>query len=393
MIYRFGSFELDDDRYLLRRGGKTIEAEPRVVELLAYLVRHRSRGVGRDELVDRVWKKVVGDGAVTRAIAEIRRLLDDDSGDPRWIETVYGRGYLFIGEVDERPDAPSAARDAVRRARELLAQDADHSIRMARSLFQRAVQIDPGSSSAWAGLADTLVEADLYRGEDCLEEALDASRRAVDLAPDSAEARTAQANVLAAAGRYREAEDRFREARELDPAHFDAHYLHARLCWSRGEMERAAELLEQASAVRPRDFRCPALLVQAYRGLGWEERRLEAARRGRDLALAHLEEAPGDTRALCLGAQCLLALGESERADELARRALEIDPEQTCTLYNLACLDASKGEIDRAFDTLRRAIAAGYRDREWAVHDPDLEPLREDARWAELSETMERSRS
>ncbi|MFP3938831.1 MAG: TPR end-of-group domain-containing protein [Thermoanaerobaculia bacterium] len=391
MRYRFGEFVLDPDRYLLRRGPEPVEVEPRVFEVLAYLVEHAGRVVSRDELLDRFWGDVhVTDAALTHAVAEGRRALGDSAGEKRWIETVYGRGYRFSGPVEEVA-GDDVADDFYRRGRELFRQDVDHSIRLARRMFERAIEIDPGHALAHAGLADTLIELRFYRGGGDAEGALAASRRAVELAPRSATVRACRGNVLGLVGRHDEAEAELERSRELDPGLFDAYYFHARVCWSRGDLERAADLLEQASAVEPEDFVAPALLVQAYRGLGLEERRREAARRARRLAEEYLVDHPDDTRALCLGSQASLVLGDADRAEALIRRTREIDPDETCTLYNTACLRATQGRGEEALDLLERAVRSGYRHRAWTENDPDLASLREHSRFRSLLDRMEGS--
>ena len=389
MRYRFGEFVLEPDRYRLRRGPEPVEMEPRVHEVLAYLVEHAGRVVGRDELLERLWGDVyVTDAALTHAVAEARRALGDSAEQERWIETVYGRGYLFSGPVEEEA-GEGAADDFYRRGRELFRQDVDHSIRLARRMFERAIEVDPDHALAHAGLADTLIELRFYRGGDGEEEALASSRRALELAPGSAVVRACRGNVLGLVGRYQEAQDELERAREIDPGLFDAYAFHARICWCRGDLRRAADLLEEASALDPRDFTAPALLIQVYRGLGLEERRREAARRARRTAAEHLDDHPGDTRALCLGAQACLALGDTERAETLIRRAREIAPEETCTLYNTACLRAAEGRGEEALELLERAVRSGYRHRAWAEHDPDLACLRERPGFRAILDRME----
>lgn len=118
MRYRFGDFELDTERYELRRAGEAIAAEPKVLELLAYLVAERERVVSKEELLDRVWHgKIVGDAALSRAVREARRALGDPASASTWIRTVYGRGFAFVGEATavEAP-APTARTAPVRGA-------------------------------------------------------------------------------------------------------------------------------------------------------------------------------------------------------------------------------------------------------------------------------------
>jgi TolB-like protein len=105
-MYRFGDFELDLDRYELRRGGEVVKTEPRVLEVLNFLIEHRARVVPKEELLDTIWRDVhVSESAMTTAIRDIRRALADSSAEPRWIRTVYGRGFRFVGTIAEVPVA------------------------------------------------------------------------------------------------------------------------------------------------------------------------------------------------------------------------------------------------------------------------------------------------
>lgn len=105
LVYRFGDFELLPDRYELRRSGEVVALEPRVIEVLAYLVAHRHRTVKRSELLDTLWEEeFVTGSALTRVIRELRKALDDSATEPRFLRTVYGRGYVFVGTVEERPE-------------------------------------------------------------------------------------------------------------------------------------------------------------------------------------------------------------------------------------------------------------------------------------------------
>jgi adenylate cyclase len=105
VVYSFADFELVPERYELRRGGRAVAIEPRVCETLAYLIAQRHRVVSKQELIDRVWpQQFVSDAALARSVREIRRVL----GGAEWIETVYGRGFRFLGEVAETAGAAGA---------------------------------------------------------------------------------------------------------------------------------------------------------------------------------------------------------------------------------------------------------------------------------------------
>jgi DNA-binding winged helix-turn-helix (wHTH) protein/tetratricopeptide (TPR) repeat protein/energy-coupling factor transporter ATP-binding protein EcfA2 len=109
MIYRFGDCELDDRRYELRRGGVPCHLEPQVLEVLAYLVRHRDRVVPRTELLDEIWgSRFVTDSALASRVKAARRAVGDNGREQAVIRTVHGRGYQFLAPVQEQAPPPEA---------------------------------------------------------------------------------------------------------------------------------------------------------------------------------------------------------------------------------------------------------------------------------------------
>jgi predicted ATPase/DNA-binding winged helix-turn-helix (wHTH) protein len=96
----FGSFELDTDAVELRHVGETVALEPRVFDVLAFLVRHRDRVVPKEELLDEVWgHQFVSESALSSCIRHVRRVLGDDGAAQRCIRTAHGRGYRFVARV------------------------------------------------------------------------------------------------------------------------------------------------------------------------------------------------------------------------------------------------------------------------------------------------------
>jgi len=110
--FRFAGLHIDVVQRELRRDGKTIHLEPQVFELLIHLVRHRHRVVGKDELIDAIWKgRIVSDAALSSRISAARRAIGDSGEDQRLIRTLHKRGFRFIGRVDA---APASADEATR---------------------------------------------------------------------------------------------------------------------------------------------------------------------------------------------------------------------------------------------------------------------------------------
>ncbi len=105
MPLRFGDFTLRPESYGLERDCETIHLEPRVFELLVYLVEHRDRVVSKHELLERLWKRrFVSESALSGSIRDLRRALGESGSNPSRIQTVHGRGYRFLGAVESAPD-------------------------------------------------------------------------------------------------------------------------------------------------------------------------------------------------------------------------------------------------------------------------------------------------
>lgn len=103
MRLAFGRFELDVDARTLRGDGDPIRVEPQVFDVLAHLIVNRDRLVPQMELLDAVWgTEFVSLSSLTSRIKAARQALDDDGRRQRWIRTERGRGYQFVGQVDER---------------------------------------------------------------------------------------------------------------------------------------------------------------------------------------------------------------------------------------------------------------------------------------------------
>jgi DNA-binding winged helix-turn-helix (wHTH) protein len=114
MIYAFGEYELDTQRFELRRDGTRVHVEPQVLDILAYLIASRERLVSRQELLAQVWGHTyVSEATLSSRLMVARRAIGDSGRAQSLIRTVRGRGYQFTGAVDERT-APGAAppRDA-----------------------------------------------------------------------------------------------------------------------------------------------------------------------------------------------------------------------------------------------------------------------------------------
>lgn len=98
--YRFGEVLLDPAARRLEVARQPRHLEPKAFDLLLLLVEQRHRAVPKDELLDRIWPgRVVVEGVLKRAVGLVRHALGDDATEPRFVRTVHGIGYQFIGTV------------------------------------------------------------------------------------------------------------------------------------------------------------------------------------------------------------------------------------------------------------------------------------------------------
>ena len=284
-------------------------------------------------------------------------------------------------EPPRRPPTQDVeAYDYYLRGRRCFYESRRPSLETAKQMFSRAIELDPGYARAWAGLADCHSWLYMWFGgsrADLLG-ADRASARALELGPELAEAHAARGLAFSLDRRHDDAEREFLEAERRDPRLFEAHYFHARACLTEGKLVEAAARFETASQVRPEDFQAPSLLALAYGGLGRLVEQREANRRCVAAVERHLELYPEDPRALYLGGNSLVQLGEVERGLAWGRRALAVDPGESSIIYNVACLNAVAGQTDEALALLARSVNLGI-SKEWLDHDPDWNGLREHA--------------
>jgi DNA-binding response OmpR family regulator len=98
-VYRFGPFELDLNRFELRRGGHALDTTTTELKLLSALARNRGRVLTRDRLLDEVWGEGISvtDRVIDNHIVSLRKKIEDEPGSPRYLISVRGIGYRFDG--------------------------------------------------------------------------------------------------------------------------------------------------------------------------------------------------------------------------------------------------------------------------------------------------------
>jgi serine/threonine protein kinase/Flp pilus assembly protein TadD len=278
------------------------------------------------------------------------------------------------------------AYDYYLRGRRFYYQYRRKGIELALQMFEMATRHDANYALAFAGISDCYCFLYLYadRSQTGLDEADRASRKALELNPDLAEAHTSCGQVLSLRGRHQEAEAEFETAAGLRPRLFEAHYLYARDCFAQGLLEKAAHLFELAASVRPEDYQSLLLVAQVYERLHRYDDAQAARARGVRIAEERLQLQPDDVRALYMGANGLIALGEHDRALEWATLALDMEPDEPMVLYNVACIFSLAGKREEAIDHLERSVHLGLRQIGWIQNDSNLDPIRAHPRFVAL---------
>ena len=259
-------------------------------------------------------------------------------------------------------------------------------IEFAREMFHQAIRTDENYAPAWAGYADChsflVMYADPRPGY--LETAQEASARAVELAPDLAEAHAARGLSYLVSEDFTSAEQEFETALELNPRLFEAHYYFARTRFHQGRLDEAMELFRSAAEVDPADYQSRCLRIQILRGTGHTDQARAEALEALEVLERHLKMNPDDARAHHLGAGTLVVLGEIERAKRWLHRAIEIDPDDPIVQYNVACNLSTLGEIDDAIKYLSLVVGSRAISPAWIRNDEDLANLRGDPRFEKL---------
>lgn len=160
----------------LAREGSTVRLEPKMMDVLCVLARHAGRVVSKDDLAAAVWPGLfVSESVITRAIAGLRRALEDDAREPRFIETISKRGYRLIAP-------PQAAAPGARGA-------------PADTPAASSPAAAPGLSPPWA--AGQWVRGERFHGRDAeIAEVLDGPRNALWLLGSRAVGKTSTLRQL-----------------------------------------------------------------------------------------------------------------------------------------------------------------------------------------------------
>jgi serine/threonine protein kinase/Flp pilus assembly protein TadD len=271
-------------------------------------------------------------------------------------------------------------------------QDFEYALQM----FEQAIELDPQFALAHAGIAHLCGVIFEVRDQNpnWMERGLAACDRATALAPDLPEVLVARARILYAQKKNDETAQLALRAIERKPDCDGAWNILGRAYFASGRYEEAAALTDRAIEFNGDDYNMYIPYRQAYMRLGRIKEAEPMTDRMIKVLRQQLELVPEDVRARILLATNLAYSGND--ADESIRHlqtAIALRPGDSNTLYNAACTYGVLGKKAEALDTLRKAFAAGFGNRNWAAKDSDFNCLQDDPEFRKLVGLNEASAS
>ncbi len=410
--YRFSDIQIVTSRREILRGGESIAVEPKVYDLILYLVENRDRAVDKSELQDAVWPGViVTETALTRCVMKARHVMLDSAADQRVIRTVRSHGYQLVADIEitggtdtARPETGTSEeriRIAVLPFRDL-SQHADKTF-LADGICQDIITnlsrniwlfvIGAGSSFAYRERRPTPAEVKSELGARYVVEGT------VQCSGDRVRVTAAMIDTATAAQEWSERYDRpladlfeiqdeislgiaaslgssvrraeARRAEKADPDALDAWGLVHRgiaKSWSRfgrKSNHEAEALYRKAIDLAPDNPAALALLGSSIAmkvSNGWSSDVPEDAAEAWDLGQRATHLAPDDAMVLTHWGHTHVCLGRASDAVPIYERARELDPSSAMTLGVMSLALTGSGRAEEAVDAVSQALLLSPRD-------------------------------
>jgi serine/threonine protein kinase/Flp pilus assembly protein TadD len=263
-------------------------------------------------------------------------------------------------------------------------------------MFEQAIQLDPNFALAHAGIANLcgLIYEIREQNPKWIERGLAACDRARTLAPDLPEVLVAHARLCYAQKKYDEAALLAWRAIERKGDCEGSWNILGRAYFASGRFEDAAALTERAIEANGDDYNIYLPYTLALERLGRRREADHVRQRMAKVLRQQLELVPEDVRARILLATNLAY--SKQDADECIRHlqtAVALRPGDPNTLYNAACTYGVLGKKAEALETIKKAIACGYSNLNWAAKDSELDLLHDDPEFQKLVGSSERPAS
>jgi TolB-like protein/Flp pilus assembly protein TadD len=289
--------------------------------------------------------------------------------------------------LTKRQTVNAQAYDLYLRGQDYLYRLTKRSVEYAIQLFEKAIELDPRYAAAYAACSSAYGQMYQYfaRDEKYRNRAQELSFKALMYDSNLPEAYTAMGLSYFIWGKLEEASASSRKAIELAPDDFVAHWTLGRIHFTNGEFEQAYDLFLRVTELKPVFISGFMDLAQTCDGLGRQDEARASRNRVLGLLPNYLLQNPDDSRARMIYAIELAHIDKKDDALRESSKALEISGDDPMMLYNCACLYSRLGELQRAMELLREAVAKGQLNFGWMKHDPDLIALRDNADFIALT--------
>ena len=285
--------------------------------------------------------------------------------------------------IGVKPTENTQAYDFYLRGRSYLRREnMDYALQM----FEQAIKLDRNFALAYAGIAHLCGLAYEIREQSqiWIDKGVAACDRAMALSPELPEVMVARARLFYAQNKFDESELMAQRAIERKRDCDGSWNILGRALISQGKYEQGAKLVEKAIEANGDDYNTYVPYGICLENLGRLDEGLALRERMNVVLRKQLETVPEDVRARILIATNLANSGDADEAIRHLQTAVALRPNDGNTLYNAACTYGCLNMKTEALEALKRAIAAGYGNSNWASRDPDLNCLHDDAEFRKL---------
>jgi len=261
-------------------------------------------------------------------------------------------------------------------------ENTDYALQM----FEQAIQLDKNFALAYAGIAHLcgLIFELRDQSPDWLSRGITACDRAMALAPDLPEVMVARARLFYAQKKFDETELMARRAIERKHDCDGSWNILGRALLSQGKYQEAVDLAEEAIEASADDYNTYIPYHVCMKRLGLLKEAEKLRLRMVAVLRQQLELVPEDVRARILLSSNLASSGEVDECIRHLQTAVALRPNDPNILYNAACTYGVMTRKAEALAMLKKAIAAGWGNPNWAARDSDLDCLHDDPEFRKL---------
>jgi serine/threonine protein kinase/Tfp pilus assembly protein PilF len=289
--------------------------------------------------------------------------------------------------LEKKRTVNAEAFDLCLRAKGFMYKMTKNDVNIAIELFQKAIEIDPDYAAAYAGMGEGYSHLfhSYERGNPkILDLAIETSLKAISMDASLSEAYASLAQAYLHKESMEKALEAGHKAIELDPNNFIGYWILGRIRYTTKKDNEAIELFEKVIKLNPEFYTAYSDIRMSYERLGNKDKLNETIQRSLKFYPEYLTRHPDDARAHVFYAMDLAVAKQFDKAKIEADKAIKLNPTDVLMIYNVACFYSVMDEKKMAIETIRKAIAAGYKAYDWMERDVDLDNIRNEPEFIEL---------